>query len=68
MDQAARKERFREGFGLQVKQWVVIEGMHEILSRTPSLEGDLSKMVVDRVLLPPLRGDESGVQKYTFYL
>jgi len=49
----------------QVKQWIVIDQMDTILAATLSLEGDPAKMVVDRVLLAPLPGDQSGVQRYT---
>jgi len=48
-----------------VKQRIVIDKMDKTMAEVPSLEGDPGKMVVDRVLLAPLPGDESGVQRYT---
>ena len=58
----------------QVQQRIAIDKMDRALRQTPCLEGtnkkvkegDPTKMVVDFVLLPPLPGDESGVQRYTF--
>jgi len=58
----------------QVKQRIAIDKMDRLLRQTPCLEGtcknvqegDPVKMVVDFVLLPPLPGDDSGVQRYTF--
>jgi len=52
----------------QVRQRLAIDKMDWALRHTPCFEGDPTKMVVDFNFLPALPGDDSGVQRYTFFI